>query len=93
MFNEAKLQKQINSEIPVTNQDFMSLLQNPMYLRQSSPILQLPHVENMSSKIAPARGKSKMVSQEDAELISSHGHTKTIMTNGINPDEKELKTS
>ena len=74
------------------NKEYISLIQNPMCFRQSSFILQLPHVENMSSKIATARGRSKMVAWEDPELTSFQGHTKTTKTYGMIPDEKELGT-
>ena len=36
--------------------------------------------------------KGKMAAQEDPELASSHGHTKSTATHGSFSSEKDLKT-
>lgn len=58
MFNEAKLQKQ-TWKSQWLKKGYISLLQSPICLRQSSSILQPPRVENMSSKVSQRRERQR----------------------------------
>lgn len=73
------------------NKVYLLLSQISWCLRQFSSILQPPHVGDVSSTTATARGWSKMAAK-DPKLTYSHRHIKSMTMYGIIPIVKELNT-